>query len=36
MRAIIIDVLCKHGSTGTIAYGLYKYLNNNNSESIVC
>lgn len=36
MRVLIIDVNCKHGSTGKIAYGLYSYLLSRDDEAAVC
>ena len=36
MRVLLIDVNCKSGSTGKIAYDLYRHVNDNGGEAAVC
>ena len=36
MKSIIINSVCKKGSTGSIAYGFHKYLKENGHESLIC
>lgn len=36
MKAIIINSVCKYGSTGAIAYNLHRFLENKEHESIIC
>lgn len=36
MKALIVNSVCKEGSTGKIAYGLHKYLKSKGHTSIVC
>lgn len=36
MKALVINTVCKTGSTGSLAYGLYKYLIENKHEALVC
>ena len=36
MKVLLIDVVCKNGSTGQIVYNIYSYLNNNDHVASVC
>ena len=36
MKVLLIDVNCKHSSTGKIVYDLYTELNNSGNEAAVC
>ena len=36
MKVLLIDVICKNGSTGDIVYNIYNYLNNKGDVAAVC
>lgn len=36
MRVLLIDVNCKHSSTGQIVYDLFRRLNENGHDAVVC
>lgn len=36
MKALMINTVCKTGSTGSLTYGLYRYLIENKHEAFVC
>ena len=36
MKVLLIDVNCKHSSTGKIVYDLYTELNNSGNEAAIC
>lgn len=36
MKVLLIDVNCKHSSTGKITYDIYSFLNQNGDNAVVC